>query len=96
MIGLSPISLGSVSNFIVNYIGKGIGQLLIYYIGLALLILGVYDVLSSFEKLSCVQMQMAIIITGIVFIIASFAWQITEGVLIILCRIPDGNGYGFY
>ncbi len=96
MFGLSPIGLGCISNFMINYIGQGVGQLLIFYIGLAILILGLSYVFVSCGKLTGTFYQTLFIIVGIIFMIASFTWQVTQGALILTCNIPDGNGYGFY
>lgn len=95
MIGLSPIGLGCISTFMINLIGQGIGQLLLYIIGIAMVIIGIKK-FASCGKLTGTCYTVMFVGTGCVLIIVSITWQITLGVLILTCHGRDGNGYALY
>ena len=95
LFGLAIIGFGFISNLMTYRIGQGVGQLLLYFSGLALIIIGIKR-FGSCGKLRGTYYSWILVIIGIICICASVCWQITDGVLVWDCRIPDGNGYGFY
>lgn len=99
-IALPFVGVCGVGNFIIDRIGRGVGQIILIF---AIWIIAIpacciMCICGWSKRTSSIGISLAttLLCIGILAALAGFIWSIVDGALMLQGKFPDGNGYNLY